>query len=237
MITILCFKWKYLGGVLLPKFKYKVITEYTATHVNKLYHMVSVNLTISHKFICITDDPIGIECETYPMWDYYRVLGGCYSRLFIFSKQFKNVFGERIVCIDLDCVITGKLNSLFNRNEDFIINQYKNDKITDQNYNGGLFLMKTGSRKKVWNKFSENSLIVLEERRKRKEIIGTDQAWISHILGKGESTYTHKDGVYDYINLENGELPKNARIVLFSGKRDPSVTVKHQPTWIKKYWI
>jgi len=238
LLKVICFKWKHINGYRLPYLD--VIGEYGADHVNRLYHAVERNLTIPHQFICVTDDPTGIECETMPMWDIYRELGGCYSRLRIFSKEMEDIFGYRFVSIDLDCVITGCLNDLFSRNEDFIMNKYqvRNPAYKEQRYNGSLIMMNSGARSKVWESFDPvNSLSILKIRKRKKELVGTDQAWINHVLGNGEAIFTSKDGVYNYRGLpKDGDiLPSDAKMVIFPGKRDPSQFVdKHD--WVKDNW-
>ena len=45
--TVACLKWG---------------TRYSADYVNNLRAMVARNLTVAHRFLCITDDPSGVEC-------------------------------------------------------------------------------------------------------------------------------------------------------------------------------
>ncbi|GAH56014.1 unnamed protein product, partial [marine sediment metagenome] len=42
----------------------KVGDKYSSEYVNKLYSMVERNLTVEHDFICITDNPEGVNCKT-----------------------------------------------------------------------------------------------------------------------------------------------------------------------------
>ena len=121
MLKVVCFKWEYTGGVRLPS---SINNNYTAEHVNKLEEMVARNLSLPHEFICITDNPVGINCRTIPLWNKCKELGGCYNRLYVFSEDMKELIGDRFVCIDLDCVIVGSLDALFIRQDDFMINQY-----------------------------------------------------------------------------------------------------------------
>ncbi len=226
ILKILCFKWEYTDGFRIPSLD--VIGKYSADHVNRLYHSVERNLTIPHKFICVTDNPYGVGCETFPLWSTYRNLGGCYTRLMLFNSNMRYIFGNRIASIDLDCVVTGSLDAIFGRKESFIINKYhrgKKGEYTHQWYNGGLFLMTTGSRSEVWDSFNPvKSPKIIRERKSKKEIIGTDQAWISHVLDSDEAVFNENDGVYEYRQIVGQELPKNAKLVLFAGRRDPSVT-------------
>lgn len=221
-LKVVCFKWEHKGGYTLPS---SIDNQYTAQHVNRLERMVAKNLSLPYEFICITDDPTGVNCRTIPLWDKCRKLGGCYNRLYVFSEDMKYLIGERFVCIDLDCVVTGPLDRLFSRKEDFIINAYRAfRKGREQYYNGGLFLMNAGARKQVWERWLEGGIDELASVRREKLLVGTDQAWISHVLGRGECMYDEDDGVYNFRHLlgDKRTLPTNACMVFFAGAIDPS---------------
>ena len=49
MINVICVKWG---------------TKYSASDVNRLKRNVERYLTIPHKFICYTEDPKDLECDT-----------------------------------------------------------------------------------------------------------------------------------------------------------------------------
>lgn len=236
ILKVLTFKWRYMSGIKLPS----RIKEYTAEHVNRLYHSVERNLTLPHEFICITDDPTNIECRTLPLWETYRHLGGCFCRLLLFHPEMKEYIGKRFAVIDLDSVIVGSLNEMFSRTEDFIMNQYQiihAISFNEQFYNGGLWLMNAGCRPHVLDTFTENgSMEILEQKRREKKLVGTDQAWISFLLVDSEAVFNKKDGVYEYRYLADGKLPEDARLVLFAGKYDPSILVD-KIDWIKENWI
>jgi len=240
MISVVCFKWKRSKeGIQLPS----SINQYGPEHVNILYHSTQRNTTVPHRFICVTDDSKGLHSniEVVPLWDHCQYLGGCYNRLYIFSSEVENLFGPRFITIDLDCVIVGNIDHILNRTEDFVINEYDikgNRHATHQYYNGGLIMMNAGAREEVWTDFDPTKAPeLLQPRKDRIELIGSDQAWIAHRLGDGESMFTKDDGVYDYRKLDDRKvLPDNASIVMFPGKRDPLTEYKRIP-WIQKHWI
>jgi hypothetical protein len=234
-LKIVCFKWKHKGGRELVSLK--TVGEYEVDHVNRLYHAVERNLTIPHEFICITDDPTGIECKTLPMWDTYRELGGCYTRLFAFSEEMKQLIGDRFVMVDLDMVVVGSLDKLVSRKEDFIINQYDVRRVLPDNkqvYNGSLIMMDAGARQHVWKIFNQKTSLAIMQNQKR--YIGSDQAWINYILGGNQPLFTKKDGVYRFQLLTNKKkLPENACLVSFAGNADPSKSLDIE--WVKENWI
>ena len=235
-LSIVTFKWKKNN----KGYQLKAPVEYTSEHVNILYHSIKRNVTIPFDFICVTDDPLNLDPKiTYvPLWDTYRDLGGCFTRLYMFSNEVRHLFGNKFLCIDLDCVIVGNIDNILLRPEDFVINRYyARTNLKNQMYNGALILMKTGSRINVWNKFKKDeSPQILEMIKEELLLVGSDQAWIHYVLGTNQSTFTQEDGIYDYSLLRNKEkLPENARIVFFHGALDPSLE-KDNVKWIKDHW-
>src|SRR5690606_4765132 len=110
------------SGIILPSQKNGF--AYNASHVNTLYSMLRRHYRRPFEFICVTDDPIGIDenIKCLPLWDKCIYLGGCYNRLYVFSDHMKNFIGPRFACVDMDCVIVGDVTPIFDRTEDFIIN-------------------------------------------------------------------------------------------------------------------
>jgi len=210
MLTIVSWKWHQ------PNYR----SKFTAEHVNILQRMVERNLTIPHRFVCITDDPKGVECETIPLWDSPNIClpskrPNCYRRLKVFARDAGEWLGERILSIDLDTVIMRNIDHIAGRTEDFVA---FGDTAKSTHYNGGLFLLRAGAFPEVWENFTEDAP------RLTKGIVGSDQAWISHTLGPGKPVWGPKDGVYSYrVHLREGRLPvpKDCAILSMHGKNDP----------------
>lgn len=224
MITILLWKWKQVN--------YR--SSFNADAVNTMVSMIGRNLDLPHRFLCITDDPEGVKCETYPLWTEpdVRLEQGrpnCYRRLKVFG-EFGKELGDRLFSIDLDTVITQNITPLLDRPEDFVI---WGDTAKNTLYNGGIWLMTPGTRKRVWDKFTPMAPQIT----KKHGIVGSDQAWISHVLGPGEATWTTKDGVYSYRNhLKQGRLPKppDARLVSFHGIVNPWSPEAQAHRWVRE---
>jgi hypothetical protein len=114
MITVLLWKWRQRN--------YR--SKFTADHVNIMTNMIGRNLDLPHKVLCITDDPDGVKCETYPLWDEPSIIlpegrPNCYRRLKVFG-EFGKELGDRLFSVDLDAVITGNITQLLDRTEDFV---------------------------------------------------------------------------------------------------------------------
>jgi hypothetical protein len=157
------------------------------------------------------------------------------------------VLGERFVCIDLDMLITGDLRPLWNRTEDFIA--WKNPHPMWP-YNGSMFMLTAGSRTQVWESFDPRTS---PAKSNAAGCRGSDQGWMSYVLGNKEATWGPEDGVYSYqdellgrkringrivhLSLKNAALPTNAKVVAFHGKYDPWAreTQKMSP-WVAEHY-
>jgi hypothetical protein len=229
MLDVITFKWKQPG--------YR--SNFRAEHVNTLKRMVERNLSLPHRFICITDDPEGIDGDTMPLWpspvtSVPNVKPNCYRRLRLFSEEAAEAFSERVCCIDLDTVITGDLTPLFSRPEPFVI---FNGTTPQTPYNGSFWILRAGSRQQVWER------LVPEAPTLTKGIIGSDQAWLAYVLGPNEATFGKQDGLYSYrldfrLASQKAQLPEGCRMVSFHGKLDPWTTqAKRASPWIDEhYW-
>jgi hypothetical protein len=232
--SVVCYKWKPIRG-------YR--SEFRSETVNVLRAMVRRNYPRQIRFICVTDDPSGIDSdiETVPIWDDYANLpppqGGknpsCYRRLRAFSAGIESVFGRRFVSLDLDCVIVNDLRPLWDRHEDIVLWGDTNPRT---HYNGSMLLMTAGARTKVWDRFNPAQS---PQQARQAGQFGSDQAWIGHCLGPHEARWTAKDGVYSYrnhIKPNGGRLPADARVVLFHGAHDPWCEPASRLDWVRQHW-
>jgi hypothetical protein len=242
MLDVVTFKWKASEGY---------HTQFTAEHVNTLYRMVLRHYRYPFRFSAITDDASGIlpQIGIIPLWFDYAELSSpygerhpsCYRRLKLFSREARDFIGERIVCLDLDTVVTGDLAPLWHRPEDVVFFKGQWGAVgkpnSRQHYNGSMFLLKAGSRPQVWEKFHPR----LSPRTTRNAGLGgSDQAWYAHILGANEAVWGKKDGVYSFRNdiaTNNNRLPSDARIVLFHGRRDPWDEECRTINWVQRHYI
>lgn len=236
MISVVCWKWN------TPNYR----STYQPETVNVLRAMVRRHYPDPHRFICVTDDPVGLDAdiEIVPIWDDladvphpHNPLGpSCYRRLKAFAPEMREILGKRFVSIDLDCVIVDDVRPLWNRPEEFVIWGGTTKPVTS--YNGSMFLMTAGSRARVWKDFNPRFSPVIA---KREGFYGSDQAWIRYVLGGDEARWTTKDGVYSYRqhiapSPQCGRIPKDARIVLFNGKRDPWSPEIKGYDWVQEHY-
>src|SRR5690554_5669781 len=86
---------------------------FCAEHVNVLERMVRRHYDGDLRFVCVTDDPEGIEGETFPLWDDFKDVPNphgateypsCFRRLKLFDPATQDAMGikpgDRVVSLD-----------------------------------------------------------------------------------------------------------------------------------------
>ena len=109
-VNILTFKWG---------------TRYSSDYVNRLHRGVEAHLSRPHRFVCVTDDPSGLEpgIEAYPippkpseMKNLYGYADKgwpfIYIKLMVFKPGFADLSGPTLF-LDIDQVVTGGLDCFF----------------------------------------------------------------------------------------------------------------------------
>jgi hypothetical protein len=216
VLTIMTWFWTQPGGR----------TFYTIDHVNIWARMMRRHLSIPHELACVTDLPEGIDrrvrvitpprdFETWqiPTWGFDKPQ--CLRRLSLFSPRAAEIFGAtRFVSMDLDCLVLGSLDSLFDHDDDF--RMYKGTSST-RAYNGSMIQMTAGARANVYTSLTYEAAVAAGE-----VYIGSDQAWIASCLGPNEKVWSESDGVYRYsARFQQDVRKKTPRLVFFPGKVKP----------------
>lgn len=235
MLSVVTWKWK-------PSGPYR--SRFGPETVNILKQMVRRHYHRPHRFICVTDDPRGIDpdIQIIPLWKEHGDVANphgtgnpsCYRRLKIFSGEARTLFGERFVSLDLDTVIVNDLGPLWDRREDIVL---WGDTNRGTHYNGSMILMTAGARLKVWTTFDPKRSPLAA---KAAGQFGSDQGWIGYVLGPHEAKWGVSDGVFSFRlhirNRRNGELPGGARIVMFHGSVDPWSPQAMRLNWVRTNW-
>lgn len=235
-LTIVCWKWHAPG--------YR--TSYTAEHVNILFAQFKRRMSEPFRMICVTDDPDGVECETYPLWDDCSQLRNpsgdhfpcCYRRLRVFDVDTTRAMaikdGDRVLSIDLDVTVLKDPAHLF-RHSDAFVGWKRIGSFHPVAYNGTIFLFRAGRMQHLWSDFDPTSS---PEEARNARYFGSDQGWMSYKLAGKVPGWTRSDGIYSYSSdVSHKRLPENAVIVSFNGKRKPwdPVVLQNDP-WIRDHW-
>ena len=172
-----------------------------AQYVNALYRAVERNLTVPHQFVCFTDDPTGIECETRPIQG-----KGWFAKLFLFKE-----FGEgRVIFLDLDTIIVGNIDFLAKFNGKFAILR---DFYRPKGYGSGVMLWKGGFGHEITDSFVADGC---------PDVFGGDQIYIeSQVKNAKRLQDLFPDKIVSYKVHAMAGAPRKAAIVCFHGTPKP----------------
>jgi len=183
MISFVCWKWRTPGSARV----------FLADHVNVLRAMIKRCYSAPFRFICITDNPCGldkkIEAIAMPVrFDLQSPQGvrfpSCYARLWNFSREAAGVLGERIFQVDIDVVITADLAPLVDRFQSFDFVGWSDKRFQRNKIAGGAYLLRTGSMAHVWEEFDPT---LSPAAALAAGHLGSDQAWMSYRLASHAS--------------------------------------------------
>lgn len=229
LLTVVCWRWSTPG--------YR--SQFGPESVNALSAMVARNYPAPHRFVCCTNDAKGIAGHVEIVsdradWSHIRSPHGagnpsCYRRLRLFAPDAAETFGERVVSLDLDCVIVGDLRPLWDRPESFVGWQ---DPLYPRQLNGSMQMLRTGAHPEVWDGFNPARSPSLA---KAAGFVGSDQGWLSYCLPDA-ARWTAADGVYSFRKDCAQGLPDGARIVFFHGKVDPWSAQAQALPWVRENW-
>jgi hypothetical protein len=238
-------------------------TRYNVDYVNRLYSMLSRHLHIKHQLYCITDDPINLNknIKAIPLWPSTLQRA---RRLQVFSKNISQyVDSERILHLDIDCIIVNDITPLVERSEPLVMWKAW-AKSTSVPYNASIILRNANVLSSVWDDYTKDGHNIELEAKKlglwttlchqardkhTKEIMhlkytqldhtDDDQAVLSLYAQKlNPPVWSENDGIYKFGwngFANKNELPPNARIVFFNGSIDQNlIDIKYE--WIKNNW-
>jgi len=172
-----------------------------------------------------------------------HVPGTVFARLMQHNPEWcrKNL-GERVLSLARDIVITGAIDHIASRQEDFVIWRNPNYGAPKRAfYQSSVQLFTAGARPQLWEDFDPQETPKWVNWR----FGGREQAWISERLEWDEAYFSDKDGVYGAGRLARGEygagvyegLPENACIVSFPGARAPwQPEVQEMHPWVKEHY-
>jgi hypothetical protein len=234
-LNVVCLKWGALYG-----------PEY----VNKLYGMVSRNVSQSFRFICFTESAEGLrdDVEVQPLpefseppWEYARYCSA-WRKLALFQSGLVNLQG-RVLFLDLDLLILSSLDEMLARPEPFLMieNWYQPEQRKGQ---ASVMLFDAGYPEFLLARYLEDPFKVLNEYQ-------TEQEYISSCLPADEVIFFPESWCKSFkkhVMLRLGQrlagrkytVPADAKILVFHGRPNPPDALigswgKSMPVW--KRWI
>jgi hypothetical protein len=234
VISVVCFQWN--NG----------FRDYTPDRVNILARMLKAKCSFPHRFICVTDETDGFseDVEVLPMPAAAQAMAkikspegsrfpSSYRRLWAFSDEAR-CLGERILLLDIDCVITADLAPLLEPDADFVgwCPNYNWGPVGTKRVAGGTWLLRTGTHTEVWTDFNEAKAKEV----RAKGFRGSDQAWLTYKLADNCVFWPKNAGIYQSQDMKprRWTLPSDARIVHFNGDFKP--WNKRNLPWVRKHY-
>ncbi len=226
--NIVCIKWG---------------TKYGLEYVNNLHAMVERNITIPHKFVCITDDPTGLTPGIHILPMQETIIDGWWHKLTLFKPTIGDLTG-RILFMDLDVVITDNIDCFFIDKDFAIIKEWLPRRL----FNSSVFLLKIGSHTHVWDSYTVKLAENPHNGRTKGQIRGYngDQDWISEQIPEPHTWPMEWVPSYKYCCQKNGPVkidlhddgsPVGARIVIFHGNPNPPAAIEGWKRWGPDPWI
>jgi hypothetical protein len=200
--------------------------KYDRSYVDKLVGGIERNLSEPHRIAIFSPESWDLPLTKIP---------GCYCRLRMFDPAWQRDQGidegDRLVCLDLDTVIVGRLDEVFDRPEPFVILQGANAS-NPCPYNGSMIMLRAGAHPEVWRDFSVEAAAKVPY-----YDFPDDQGWLAAKVPGAAGWRAGEGGVYAFAKPgwpRGDALPSDARIVTFPGRRDPGQFV-HLP-WVAEHW-
>lgn len=220
-------------------------TAYGPDYVNRLWSMVQRNTSAPVRFVCFTDDPRGIrpEVECYPCPEVdipspKRDRG--WRKLSLWAPTLPGLTG-RVLFLDLDIVITGRLDDFFTYRPDADFCVIRNWTHPDRRIgNTSVYRFDVGSRPEVLHRFLQQHATILAA-------FPNSQTWVSHCLHdaihfwpdewcRSFKRHCVPRGPLRWIRPPS--LPSGVRIVAFPGQPNPhdAAAGRWPAPWFKRHY-
>ena len=222
-------------------------SKYSHKYVNTLYSMVKRNLTIPHKFVCLTDDPKGID-KDIKILPLPKELTGWWCKPYMYSADLPLAFDSTILYMDLDVVISGNLNKLFEyeTNNWCVIRDFTRAMQPKwEKYNSSVVRFKLGELRHVWEDFIKDPKKIIQSHFGDQDWLwtsakGTAKTWPDEWIQswkweirKDRSLASGPRHNRKFSKVEEVEPPSQCCICVFHG--DPNPHNCDDP-WVRNNW-
>jgi hypothetical protein len=236
-VNVLCMKWG---------------TKYPADYVNRLQRMVARNLTIPHRFVCLTDDASGLseQIEHFPIPAMPVEVNGPergWTKILTFSERLYDLTGPCLF-LDLDLLVISNIDDLFEVEGDVLI--IKDWLKHDGTGNSSVYRFEVGAHPEVLQEFVRRWPGVKKDYRNEQEYIS------AVLLREGVLKYWPDTWCRSFkrhcmqpfpLSLFKGPVPPaGAKIIVFHGHPHPDEAIEGRTgkwyrfmkpaSWIGNYW-
>lgn len=238
MIHVLTWLWHRPGG---PSF--------SPLYVNRLRSMFARHLDLPHEIVLVTDRPQAMQAEldigirVLPMPLEHAHTPRCRRRMWGFAAERAFDIGERILCCDLDVVVTRNITRIVDRPEPLVCWRVGYANV----YSGSFILQTAGVLDGAWRAFKEQPEKFLAATGER---YASDQAMLNHYIRATKmrpAEWTERDGFvtwfgdgYEHkehhgMGPRRHELKATTRIVVM-GSADKQVMDEARYPFVADHW-
>jgi hypothetical protein len=227
--------------------------KFGPVYVHRLKAMLARHLHVPHRFVCVADDPTGLEgIDLVPLPATYADTPRCRRRMWQFSREFgEQLQASRLLCLDLDLVFVRDISPLVQRPELVVCAWIEYAQV----YSGSMILMTAGALDGLWQAFKADPDGYPVKAWPRG--IGSDQAMLNYYIRKdthaiGRPTrvgrWTKADGIVTYfgegyeryehlgVGPRRPALPAGTRVVVL-GSDDKHVLETNAFPWVAEHWV
>jgi hypothetical protein len=194
---------------------------YDATWVEKLKNSVARNLTLEHRFVCLSD--VDVTCERIPL------IGsgpGFWAKLELFRP---GLFTDPVLYIDLDTVICSNINDVINHIKDQSFVMLKE---TDKNVVSSATMWWQGDHSYLWERYTNTPTSILKEQYSKMPRYG-DQAFIEDYTNH---TLLQQHVPESWIGWSSQrELSADTKILIFRKVSQKPSTMLDHPL-VQQHW-
>jgi len=221
-MNVICIKWG---------------SKYGPEYVNKLHSMVRRNLSLDHRFVCLTDNIKGInsEIDTLPLSK--LPIQGWWYKIELFRPKLYDLNGLTLF-IDLDVIVMNKIDEMFSYDGKFCIIKdwaYRGRRM----FNSSVFRFNIGEYGHLWEKFERSMDRIVRSNH-------GDQNYITSSLSDDEVSLWPERWCLSYKyhacrpNMAT-PTPPDCKILTFHGRPNPHEAIvglnRYGPApWIENYW-
>jgi hypothetical protein len=195
--------------------------KYSTEYVVRLERAVDSHLHQSFQFWCVSDR------RQYNNWTQIRAdsnLPGWWQKLALFRENpfCFDGFGDRLLYLDLDVVITGSLDEIVNFDSSFAM--HRDFERRDRNMNASaVMVLDRGAATDIWHRFDENPRAAMDG-------FHGDQEFITSVCPAPDLLPSR--WVVSYKLEAQTGIPDGAKVVCFHGKPKPHECA----SWVFDKW-
>jgi len=236
--TVLCMKWG---------------TKYGPDYVNRLYGMVARNLARPFRLVCLTDDPKGVRREvmcapipTLPPLAQPKERG--WLKIASFSPDLAGILDDEVLFLDLDVVILGALDPLFEHDAAFpLIRDWYHP--ARRIGNSSVYRYRPAERHALFAAFCDDADAIVRRIRNEQEFLS------EYLEARGELSFWPKVWCQSFRvsclapwplrAWQTPRQPPDCRVLVFHGEPKPPEALVGRPglgqtfrpaPWLADYW-